>query len=46
MAFLPEEIDSQGIDLKFLQPKFGASRVGTSLGDTPELMVFFTQGSK
>jgi len=46
IAFLPEKIDSQELEIEFTQPEFASPRVGTSLGDAPELMLFFTQGDK
>ncbi len=46
VAIEPQALDSQNIRLEFLQPEFTAPHIGTSLGDTPELMGFFTQGDK
>ncbi len=46
IAFLPQPIDFQVIETEFARPEFASPQVGTSLGDTPELMRFFTQGDK
>ena len=43
---LPQKTDSPPIALDIPPSEFTAPRVGTSLGDTPELMRFFTQGDK
>ena len=45
-AFVPQKVDSPPIALDISPAEFTAPRVGTSLGDTPELMRFFTQGDK
>jgi hypothetical protein len=41
MVFLSEKIDSQGVRFELAPP-----HVGTSLGDAPELLDFFTQGDR
>ncbi len=46
IAFLPEKKDTQQLEIEFSEPVFAAPRVGTSLGDAPELLNFFTQGDK
>jgi len=44
IAVIPEkELD---FEQEFQKPEFSAPHVGTSLGDAPELMRFFTQGDK
>lgn len=38
--------DTETVELELTRPEFTSPRVGTSLGDTPELLLFFTQGDK
>jgi len=45
-VILPQKKDSPPIALDIPPSEFTAPRVGTSLGDAPELMRFFTQGDK
>ncbi|MBC7776676.1 MAG: hypothetical protein H7246_14680 [Phycisphaerae bacterium] len=45
IAFFAEPIDTQAIELEY-PLEFALHREGTSLGDAPELMRFFTQGDK
>lgn len=46
IAMFPEKADNLEISVDFSPPEFAAPRVGTSMGDAPELMRFFTQGDK
>ncbi len=46
IAFLPEKVMGESIAQGLSEPEFSAPRVGTSLGDAPELMRFFTDGEK
>jgi hypothetical protein len=44
--FLSEKIDSQGVRFEFPPSELAPPHVGTSLGDAPELLDFFTQGDR
>lgn len=44
IAFLPEKAPLQTAESTFTEPAFVPTKVGTSLGDSPELMRFFTMG--
>ncbi|MFN0215279.1 MAG: hypothetical protein ACKVT2_13570 [Saprospiraceae bacterium] len=46
IALLPEKEVPQKASLTISQPEFSVPRVGTSLGDTPELIGFFIQGDR
>lgn len=46
VAILPSKPDLQAPVQEYASPEFGSPRVGTSLGDTPELMRFFTEGDR
>lgn len=46
LAVLPQTLHLPVIDSGQLRPEFSQPRVGSSLGDTPELMQFFTQGDR
>lgn len=46
LAVLPQTLNLPAMDSGQIRPEFSQPRVGSSLGDTPELMQFFTQGDR
>lgn len=46
MAFSSEKVDTQSFTPNFQPGELSDTHIGTSLGDTPELMDFFTQGDR